>query len=123
MELVDEEYDAPVGLGDFLEHRLQALLEFASVLRTRDERAHVERKDLLVLQTLRHVTPDDPLGKALDDRGLADPWLADENRVVLGAPGEHLDDAPDLLVTPDDRVQRALPCELRQIAPITLQRL
>ena len=47
-------------------------------------------------------------GEALDDRRLADARLADQHRVVLGAPAEHLDDAADLLVTADDRVDLAV---------------
>jgi uncharacterized protein YjiS (DUF1127 family) len=47
-------------------------------------------------------------GRALDDRGLADAGLADQHRVVLGAAREHLDDAADLLVAADDRIELAL---------------
>ena len=36
---------SPFGLGDFLEDRLEPLLELAAVLRPGDERAHVERDD------------------------------------------------------------------------------
>ena len=50
---------------------------------------------------------DDPLGEALDDRGLADAGLADQDGVVLGAAGEDLDDAADLVVAADDRVELA----------------
>jgi hypothetical protein len=52
---------------------------------------------------LGHVTGDDPLGQALDHRGLADPGLADQDRVVLGPAGQHLDHPPDLGVAADDR--------------------
>ena len=51
---------------------------------------------------------DDRLGEALDDGGLADAGLADEDRVVLGAAGEDLHDPLHLLVAADDRVQLAL---------------
>ena len=50
---------------------------------------------------------DDALGEAFDDRGLADARLADQHRVVLGPPAEDLDDAADLLVAADDRVELA----------------
>ena len=56
---------------------------------------------------LRNVAGDDPLGEALDDRGLADAGVADQHRVVLRAPREDLDDAADLLVAADDRVELA----------------
>ena len=73
------------GVGNFLQHGLQAFLELAAVLGSRDERAHVERDDLLVLETLRDVLPDDALREALDNSGLADAWFADENGIVLRA--------------------------------------
>ena len=64
--------------------------------------------DALVLQPLGHVAADDALRQPFDDRGLADAGLADQHRVVLGAARQHLDDAADLLVAADDRVELAL---------------
>ena len=113
----------PGGIGDFLQHRLQALLELAAILRAGDQRAHVERDDLLVLEPLGHVLADDALGQAFDDGGLADARLADEHRVVLGAPRQHLDDAADLLVAADDRIELALARELGEIAAVAGERL
>ena len=109
VQLVDERDDAAVGLGDLLEHALEALLELAAVHRTGDERGDVERDELLVLERVGDVARDDALREALDDGGLADAGLADEHGVVLGAAGEHLADAPDLAVAPDDGVELALP--------------
>ena len=85
--------------------------------------AHVEGDDALVLQALGHVAAHDALGQALDDRGLADAGLADEHRVVLGAAGQHLDDAPDLLVAADHRVELAALGQLGQVAAVLLERL
>ena len=64
--------------------------------------------DPAVAQRLGDVAGDDALGEALDDRGLADAGLADQHRVVLGAAGEDLDDAADLVVAADDRVELAV---------------
>ena len=66
----------------------------------------------LVLQTFRHVAADDPLGQAFDDGRLADTGLADQHGVVLGAARQHLDDAADLLVAADHRIELALRGEL-----------
>ncbi len=123
MELVDEEDHLAGGVRDFLEDRLQALLELAAILRAGDERAHVERDDLLVLQTLRDVLPDNPLSETFDDGGLADAWLADEHRVVLRAAREDLDHAANLVVSSDDRVELALARELGEVAAVALERL
>ena len=56
----------------------------------------------------RHPSLDDALRQPLDDGGLADPRLAEQDRVVLGAPGEDLDDALDLALAADQRVEAAL---------------
>ncbi len=108
VQLVDEEDDLALGGGDLLEHRLEPLLELAAVLRARDERTDVERPDALALEPRRHVAGHDPLGEPLGDRGLADARLADQHRVVLRAPREHLDRPADLLVASDHRVELAL---------------
>ena len=63
------------------------------------------------------------LREALDDRGLADAGLADEHRVVLGAARQHLDDAADLLVAADDRIELALARQLGEVAAVALERL
>ena len=107
VELVDEEDDLPVRLLDLLEDGLEALLELAAVLRAGDHRAEVERDDALVLQRLGDVARDDAAGEPLDDGGLADARVADEDRVVLRPPRQDLHDAADLLVAADDRVELA----------------
>ncbi len=123
VELVDEEDDLAVGLLDFLQDRLEALLEFAAVLRAREHGAEVERDDALVLERLGHVARDDAAREALDDRRLADAGIADEDGVVLRPAGQDLHDAPDLLVAADDRVELALARELREVLRVLLERL
>ena len=113
----------PARIRDFLQHRLEPLLEFAAVLRARDERAHVERDDPLVLEPFGNVLAHDALREPFDDRGLADAGLADEHRIVLGAPRQHLDHPPDLVVAADDRIELALARELGEIAAVSLERL
>ena len=114
---------SPSDGGDLVQHRLQPLLELAAELRAGDQRAEVERQQPLVLQRLRHVALDDALRQALDDRGLADAGLADQHRVVLGAPRQHLDGAADLLVAADHRIELALLRRRGQVARILLQRV
>jgi hypothetical protein len=115
VDLVDEDDDVAAG-ADLLEHLLEALLEVTAVAAAGDERAEVEGVELLVLERLGHGAADDVLGQALDDGGLADAGLADEDRVVLGAAGQHLHDPLDLLLAPDDRVELALPRGLGEVA-------
>src|SRR4028118_336066 len=112
VDLVDEQDDVAAG-ADLLEHLLEALLEVTAVARPGDEGAEVEGVELLVLQRLGHLALDDGLGQALDDGGLADAGLADEDGVVLGAPREDLHDPLDLLGAPDDRVELGVARGLR----------
>ena len=123
VQLVDERDDLARRVLDVVEDGLEPFLELAAVLRAGDHRTEVQRDDGLVAQALRHVAGDDALGQALDDRGLADAGLADEHRVVLGATAQHLHDATNLVVAPDDRVELALAGALGQVGGVLLQRL
>ena len=123
VQLVDEEDDAAFGVGDFLEDGLEPLFELAAILRAGDERAHVEGHNLLVAKALGNVAADDPLRQSFDDRRLADAGLADQHRIVLRAPREHLDDAADLLVSSDDRIELALARDLGEVPAVALERL
>ena len=77
--------------------------------------------DAFAHQRLRHVVVRHLLGQPLDNCRLAHAGLADEHRVVLGAPAEHLDHAQDLGIAADDRVQLALARELGQVAAVALE--
>ena len=55
-----------------------------------------------------HVAVGDAPGEPLDDRRLADARLADQHRVVLRAPAEHLDHSADLVVAADDGIDLAV---------------
>jgi hypothetical protein len=49
-----------------------------------------------------------PEGKPFDDGRLAHTGFAGQDRIVLAAPGEDVDDQADFGVTSDDRVDLAL---------------
>ncbi len=116
VDLVDEEDDVAPS-ADLLEDLLQPLLEVAAVAAARHERAEVQRVELLARQRLGHFVGDDLLGQPLDDGGLADAGLTDQDGVVLGPARQHLHDAFDLFCTSDDRVELAVPGELGEVAP------
>ena len=123
VQLVHEQDDPAVGVLHLLQHRLQPVLELAAVLRARDQRADVERDDAAVAQRLGNVARHDALREALDDRRLADARVADQHGVVLRAPRQHLDHAPDLLVAADHRVELALLRGLGEVSAEALERL
>ncbi len=75
------------------------------------------------LSAVGHVAIGDAQRQAFGDGGLADAGLADQHRIVLGAPGEDLDGAPDFLVAADHRVQLAVARRLREVARELLERV
>ena len=85
VELVDEQNHLALRVGDLLQDRFQPFFELAPILRAGHERAHIERDDLLVLESFRDVAANDASGQPLDDGGLADAGLADEDGIVLRA--------------------------------------
>ena len=123
VQFVDEQNDLTVAGGDLLDERLEAILEFAAVLRAGDHRAEIHRDERLVVERLRHVAADDAPGQALGDGGLADARLADEHRVVLRAAAEYLHHAADFLVAPDDGIDLALLGQGGEVAAVFFQRL
>ena len=123
VHLVDEQDDLALGGLDLLQHRLQPLLELAAIFCSRNHRAEVERQHLLVLERLRHVAIDDAQRQTLDDRRLADARLADQHRIVLGAPRQHLDGPANFLVAPDHRIELAGAGDRGDVAGIFLQRV
>ena len=123
VHLVDEQDDLAVRGLDLREHGLQPLLELAAIFGAGDQRAEIERQHLLVLEALGHVAIDDAVRQPLDDRRLADAGLADQHGIVLGAAGQHLDGAPDLLVAADHRIELALGRGLGEVAGVALQRV
>ncbi len=82
--LLDDPDGIAAGLIDRAGGRSREAL--AAVEGALAKRPKVEREQLLVVQALRHVAVDDALGEALDEGGRADARLADQHRVVLGAP-------------------------------------
>ncbi len=120
VDLVDEDDQVRI-LTELPDDALQALLELAAVLGARHDERQVEREDLFRRQEHRDRALDDPGREALDDRRLADARLAEEDRVVLRAARQDLDDPLELLVAADQGVERAGPGELRQVAAVLRQ--
>ena len=122
VQLVHEEDDLALGGLDLLEDGLEALLELAAVLGAGEQGADVEGDHPAVAKRLGDVAGDDPLREALDDGGLADAGVADQDGVVLGAAGEDLDDPADLLVAADHGVELAALRLGGQVAPVLVER-
>ena len=109
-------------LPDLVDDPAQPLFEVPAVACAGDDPGELELDDPLAGQRLRDFLVDDALGDALHDGGLADAGLADQYRIVLAAPGQHLDGLLDLIVPADDRVHPPFPGHRGQVAAELVQR-
>ena len=74
-------------------------------------------------ERLRHLAALDLERQPLGDGRLADAGVADEERVVLLPPGEDLDDAGDLVLAADERVDALLRGLLVEVDRVGLERV
>ena len=121
MDFVYKQYDVSVGGGYFLDHRFKPLFKLPFVFGTCNECPHVQGIDDLVLQVLRHVTLYYAVGQALGNGRFTRSRLPDQHRVVLGAPGEDLQDTPDFLVPSDYRIQLSAVCQFIEVPGVFIQ--
>ncbi len=123
MQLVNKKYDLALGFFDLVEDRLEPIFEFAAILCPGEHRSEVERHEALVLEGFGNIARDDPLGEALDDRGLADAGLAYQNRIILGPTRKYLNGPAYLVVAADDRIKFAFAGTFGQVLSIFLESL
>ena len=114
VDLVDED-DRILGLAQFVDQLLHALLELAAELRARHERRDIEREERLVGDGVGHLAARHAQRQPLDDGAFAHAGFADQDRVVLLAARKDLHHALDLLLAAHDRVDLALAGQPREV--------
>jgi hypothetical protein len=122
VDLVDKEDRAGLRF-ELGQHCFEPLLEIAAIAGAGQERSHIEGEDRRVEQDFRHFTLDDAAGEAFGDRGLADPGVADIERVVLRAAAQDLDRPLDLGLAPDQRIDLAALGLLVEVDAIGVERV
>ena len=115
VDLIDEQDDV-AALVNLLEHLLQAFLKVTAVTGAGNQGAQVERVKLLVLEGLWNLAVDDVERQALNDGGLTNARLTDEDRVILRTARQHLHDALYLGLTANDRIELAVLRGLGEVA-------
>ena len=123
VQLIDEGDNFALRLLNFIQNRLEALLELAAELGAGDHGAKIQADKRLALQGLGDVASHDAAGQALNNRSLADARLTNQHRIILRPARKHLDDAPDFLIAPDDRVDLALARPRGEVGGVLFQRL
>ena len=114
MQLVNEQDDISCLL-DLLDDRLEALLKLAPIFGARYHPGEVELDHALPEQGFGDLGGEDLLSQSLDDGRLANPGLADENRVILRPPRQDLNHPFNLCMATDHRIQLPLTCHTGQV--------
>jgi len=114
VNFVDEQHRMRAFLQLF-QHRLEALLEIATVFSTGQQCAHIERIHLGVRENVRHFAARDAPGKPFGNGGLTHASLTDQERIVLPATAQHLHHTLDFQFTANQRIDLAVFRELVQV--------
>ena len=122
VQLVDEQHQFVGVVAHLVENLRQSFLEFAAVFTARDQRPHVERDDSPVGECGGHISVDDALGQALDDRGFAHAGIPDEHGIVLPATGEDLHCLRDLVGAAHHRVHISGARFRGEVPPVLVER-
>ena len=122
VQFIDEQHHSSLWITHLLQHLSQALLELPAKFGASDQSTHIQSHKPQSLKRFRHFTGNDALGQQLGDGRLAHTGRSDQNRIVLTSPREHLDQAADLAITADDRIQEALRRGGSEVTGITIQR-
>ena len=123
MQLINKQDHLALGLLDFFEHGLEPLFELPPKFCTGNQRAHIQDDHPTMLQAFRHIAADNTLRQPFHNGRLADTWVADQHRIILGAARQHLHDPANFIIPADNRVKLAQACRLRQVPAIALQSL
>ena len=77
VNFIDKEDNLALGLSDVIENRLQSFFKLSSIFCTGNERAHIERKNFLILQRFGYIALRNSLcepfhGSRLSNTGFSD---------------------------------------------------
>ncbi|SVK54296.1 Protein of uncharacterised function (DUF3170) [Acinetobacter baumannii] len=121
VNFVDKQDDRRRAGLHFIDHRLQPLFKLALDAGAGLQHADVQQAQLHVAQLRRHVAGHDAQRQAFHHGGFADAGLAGQQRVVLAAAHQNIDNLPDLFIAAGHRVDLAVARSGGQILGILRQ--
>ena len=104
---VYKENDWRWRLLDLFDHALEPIFKLAFHACTRLQEAQIERAEGNFLQRFRHVATGDALRKSFNNGRFSNACFARENRIVLSATREDIDDLPHLRFAAEHRIDLA----------------
>ena len=123
MQLINKQNDLSFTLLHFFKNRFQTLLEFATVFRTRYQGTHIQRKDLLVFESFRHISANNTLCQALNSGSLTNTGFTDQDRIIFRLTWKNTHNITNFRISSDHRIQLAIFGTFYQICTIFFQRV
>ena len=122
VDLVNEQ-DRQLPLRQRVDHRLEAFLEVTAEARAGEQGAGIEREHLGAFEEYPARRPAAGAPRGLGDRGLADPGIPDEHRIVLPPPAQDLDRPLQLVGTTNQRIELAVARPRGEVGGVSGQRI
>ena len=122
MGFIDEHHNGRWTGLHFVNDLAQTVFKLTFHRSTSLQQAHIQHQQAYIAQCGRHVTTGNAQGEAFDHRRFTHPGLTGQDRVVLTAPHEHVDDLADFFVPAHNRVNLAVPRLFCQVGAELLQR-
>ena len=122
VRLVNEQDHGRGRRLDFVDDRLEPVLELALNPRPGLQQAQVQRPQGHGLQRRGHVAGGDSQREAFDHGGLAHPRLAGQDRIVLPAACQDIDDLADFRIAAQDGIDVPVAGPGRQIDGVLVER-
>ena len=121
VDFVDEQQGIAVFFKG-VQHGFQTFLEIATVFCTRHQGRQIQRKQLLALQSVRHIAAIDSLGEPFDNSGLTHARFTDQARVVFRLTAQNQDDTADFFFTANHRRKLSVGGHFHEFTAVQFQR-
>ena len=121
VDFIDEQQGVAVFFKR-VKHGFQTFLEIAAVLCARHQGRQIKCKQLLALQSVRHIAAIDSLGEPFDNSGLTHARFTDQARVVFRLSAQDQDDAADFFFTANHRRKLSVGSHFHKFTSIEFQR-
>ena len=121
MQLINEEDDLSFAVLHLIEHCFEPFFKFAAVLGAGHQRAHIQRKNGLILQIFGYVSPHDPLCQPFGNGSLANTGFADQHRIVFAFSGQNANHISDFFIPTDDGIHFLFPGLFHKVSTILVQ--
>ena len=121
MQFINKQDNLAFAVLHILQNCLQTFLKLTTVFGACYQCPHIQGKNLLILQSFRHISADNTLCQSFNYCCLTDTRFTDQHRIILGLPRQNPYYVTDLCISSNDRIHLLLTCLLYQFLAVLAQ--